>query len=64
MEVGNVLKSAEVGTLIPGKILPPVEAIAVGGIVPGAKTYVGNVLNNDAVGTLTRPVAFAINVPP
>ena len=35
--VGKVLKSAEVATLIPAN--PPVEAIAVGGMLPGLNTY-------------------------
>ena len=60
---GKVLKRADVGTLNPG-IRAPVDAIAVGGIVPGENTYDGNVLKSAAVGTLTSPEAFATSVPP
>ena len=42
----------------------PLDEIAAGGIVPGAYTAVGNVLNNDAVGTLNRPRASPTKVPP
>ena len=60
---GKVLNKADVGTLNPG-INAPVDAIAVGGIVPGENTYDGNVLKSAAVGTLTSPEAFATRVPP
>jgi hypothetical protein len=61
IEVGSVLKRADVGTLIP-EIAP--EEMAEGGIVPGAKTLPGKVLTNAAVGTLCKPNALAINIPP
>jgi hypothetical protein len=42
----------------------PFDEIAVAGIVPGAYTAVGNVLNNDAVGTLNRPRPSPRKLPP
>ena len=56
-----MLKRADVGTLTPA--MAP-EEIALGGIVPGANTLAGNVLTKAAVGTLCRPKALAINIPP
>ena len=44
--------------------MDPVEAIAVGGIVPGAKRYPGNVLMRDAVGTLSKPRPLPTKEPP
>ncbi len=48
--VGRVLNKADVGTLIPA--MDPVDAIALGGMVPGPKTDAGKVLIKAAVGTL------------
>ena len=60
-DVGSVPNNAVVAILRPE--IAPLE-IADGGILPGAKTAAGNVLNNADVGTLNNPVPLATRLPP